>query len=99
MIEGARKAAAAPLEIGKHAIPPLGAQRTEALLEESFVILCALGLGCGSGCGASVKRISSENCAARSNRSHNFFLLCAGDGSPLEPLQPTRERLLLICCR
>jgi len=28
VIEGARKAAAAPLEIGKDAIPPLGAQRT-----------------------------------------------------------------------
>src|SRR5882762_7633517 len=38
VIEGARKAAAAPLEIGKDAIPPLGAQRTEALVEEALVI-------------------------------------------------------------
>ena len=38
VIEGARKAAAAPLEIGEHAIPPLGAQRIEALFEKAFVI-------------------------------------------------------------
>jgi hypothetical protein len=38
VIEGARKAAAAPLEIGKDAIPPLGVQRTEALSEETLVI-------------------------------------------------------------
>ena len=38
VIEGARKPAAAPLEISKHAIPPLGAQRVEPLFEEPFVI-------------------------------------------------------------
>ena len=38
VIEGARKAAAAPLEIGKDAISPLGAQRIEALFEEALVI-------------------------------------------------------------
>src|SRR6202022_5145334 len=38
VIEGAREAAAAPLEIGKDAIPPLGVQRTEAVFEEALVI-------------------------------------------------------------
>src|SRR5206468_7969724 len=38
VIEGARKAAAAPLEIGEDAIPRLGAQRAEALSEEALVI-------------------------------------------------------------
>src|SRR6266404_4325301 len=38
VIEGAREAAATPLEIGEHAIPPLGVQRTEALSEEALVI-------------------------------------------------------------
>jgi hypothetical protein len=33
VVEGARKAPAAPLEIGKDAIPPLGVQRVEALSE------------------------------------------------------------------
>jgi hypothetical protein len=38
VVEGARKAAAAPLEIGKDAITPLGVQRVEALSEEALVI-------------------------------------------------------------
>src|ERR1700730_5419734 len=38
VIIGARKAAAAPLEIGEHAVPPLGAQRVEALFEVALVI-------------------------------------------------------------
>jgi hypothetical protein len=38
MIEGARKAAAAPLEIGQDAIPSLGTQRVEALFEKGLVI-------------------------------------------------------------
>jgi len=38
VIIGARKTAAAPLEIGKDAVAPLGAQRVEALFEEAFVI-------------------------------------------------------------
>jgi|SRR6516165_5026690 len=38
VIEGARKPAAAPLEIGEDTVPPFGAQRREPLLEESFVI-------------------------------------------------------------
>ena len=36
VIIGARKPAAAPLEIGEDAIPPLGAQRIEALFEVSL---------------------------------------------------------------
>jgi hypothetical protein len=38
VVEGAREAAAAPLEIGKDAISPLGAQRIKALLEVVLVI-------------------------------------------------------------
>jgi len=38
VIEGTRKATAAPFEIGKHAVPPLGAQRVETLSEEALVI-------------------------------------------------------------
>jgi len=38
MIIGSRKAAAAPLEIGKDPIPPFGAQRIEPLFKESLVI-------------------------------------------------------------
>src|SRR5438132_7663236 len=38
MIESAREAAATPLEIGKDAVAPLGAQRIEALTEEGFVV-------------------------------------------------------------
>src|ERR1700731_349793 len=38
VIEGARETAAAPLEVGKDAIPPLGVQRTETLSEEALVI-------------------------------------------------------------
>jgi hypothetical protein len=38
VIIGARKAAAAPLEIGEDSVPPLGAQRVEALSEKTFVI-------------------------------------------------------------
>ena len=38
MIEGARKTAASPLEIGEDAIPPLAAQRLDALFKEAFVI-------------------------------------------------------------
>jgi hypothetical protein len=38
VVEGARKAAASSLEIGKDAVPPLGVQDTEALSEEPFVI-------------------------------------------------------------
>jgi hypothetical protein len=38
VIKGAREAAAAPLEIGEHAIPPLAAQRIEPLSEEAFVV-------------------------------------------------------------
>jgi hypothetical protein len=37
-IKGARETAAAPLEIRKDSIPPLGAQRIQALLEEPLVI-------------------------------------------------------------
>ena len=40
VIEGARKAAAAPLEIGEDAVAPLGAQRVEALFEKAFVVHC-----------------------------------------------------------
>src|SRR5258708_8075 len=46
VIEGARKAAAAPLEIGKDAIPPLGAQRTETLSEKALVIHGGPPAGC-----------------------------------------------------
>jgi len=38
VVEGAREAAAAPLEIGEDAVAPLGAQRVEALTEEPLVI-------------------------------------------------------------
>ena len=38
MIEGARKPATAPLEIGKDAITPLGVQCTEAQFEVALVI-------------------------------------------------------------
>jgi hypothetical protein len=38
VIEGAWKAAAAALEIGKDAVPPLGVQDTEAPSEEPLVI-------------------------------------------------------------
>src|SRR5262249_40117849 len=38
VIKGPRKAAAAPLEIGKDAVAPLGAQRIETLFKEAFVI-------------------------------------------------------------
>src|SRR5216684_6147434 len=38
VIEGARKAAAAPFEIGKDAIPPLGAHCVETLSEKALVI-------------------------------------------------------------
>ena len=38
VVEGARKAAAAPLEIGEDPVAPLGAQRIEALFEEAFVV-------------------------------------------------------------
>src|SRR6266446_1408995 len=38
MIEGARKATATPLEIGKDAVAPFRAQRVEALTEEGFVV-------------------------------------------------------------
>ena len=38
MIIGAREAAAAPLEVGKDAISPLGAQLTETRSEEALVI-------------------------------------------------------------
>jgi len=38
MIKGARKPAAAPLEIGEDAVPPLGAQRLQALFEEAVVV-------------------------------------------------------------
>ena len=38
VIKGARKAAAAPLEIGKDAIASLGAQHVEALCEKAFVV-------------------------------------------------------------
>src|SRR3954452_7917109 len=38
VIIGARKPTAAPLEIGEHAVPPLGAQRTETLSEEALGI-------------------------------------------------------------
>jgi hypothetical protein len=42
MIEGARKAAATPLEIGEDPISPFGPKRLEALLEERFVVHCPL---------------------------------------------------------
>ena len=42
VVEGAREAAAAPLEIGEDAVPPLGAQRIEALFEEALVIHAGL---------------------------------------------------------
>jgi len=52
VIEGAREAAAAPLEIGEDAIPPLAAQRTEALFKEAFVIHNGPPAGCRHfGCG------------------------------------------------
>src|SRR5205809_2815627 len=38
VIEGAREAAATPLEIGKGAIPPLGVQSVETLSKEALVI-------------------------------------------------------------
>src|SRR6202007_3243065 len=38
VVIGARKPAAAPLEIGKDAGPPVGVQRVEALLEVALVI-------------------------------------------------------------
>ena len=38
VIEGPRKAAAAPFEIGEDAVAPLSAQRLEALVKEPFVI-------------------------------------------------------------
>src|ERR1700730_12949636 len=38
VIEGARKAAAAPFEIGEDPVSPLGTKRTEALSEEALVI-------------------------------------------------------------
>src|SRR5215469_9736847 len=38
VVEGTRKAAAAPLEVGKGAVPPLCAQPVETLFEEAFVI-------------------------------------------------------------
>src|SRR5690242_9974701 len=38
MIIGPRKAAAAPLEIGKDTVPPFGAQRIEPLFKEALVI-------------------------------------------------------------
>jgi len=38
VVEGPRKPPASPLEIGKDAVPPLGAQRVEALSEEALVI-------------------------------------------------------------
>jgi hypothetical protein len=38
MVEGARKPPAAPLEIGKQTIPPLGMQCVEALSEKALVI-------------------------------------------------------------
>ena len=37
VVNGARKTAAAPFEIGKDAVPTLGAQLRQALLEEAFV--------------------------------------------------------------
>ena len=43
VIEGARKIAAAPLEVGEHAVPSLGAQHLQALSEEPFVIHCRHG--------------------------------------------------------
>jgi len=43
VIKGARKLAAAPLEVGEHAVPPFGAQRLQALSEEGFVIHCQHG--------------------------------------------------------
>jgi hypothetical protein len=50
VIEGAREAAAAPLEIGKHAIPPLGVQLIQALFEKSFVIHPELEVVAVDGC-------------------------------------------------
>jgi hypothetical protein len=38
VVEGARETAAAPFEIGKDTISPLGAQRTETLSEEALVV-------------------------------------------------------------
>jgi hypothetical protein len=38
VVIGARKTAAAPLEIGEHPVPPLGPQRLEALFDEALVI-------------------------------------------------------------
>jgi hypothetical protein len=34
VVIGAREAAAAPLEIGEHAVPPLGAQRVVGFLKK-----------------------------------------------------------------
>ena len=57
VIEGARKAAAAPLEIGEHAVPPLGAQRVEALFEKAFVIHCRYRQQSGPAIGDEAKEI------------------------------------------
>src|SRR5215469_88879 len=38
VIIGTREAAAAPLEIGKHTVPPLAAQHIKAQLKEAFVV-------------------------------------------------------------
>src|SRR6267154_5446407 len=46
VIKGAREAAAAPLEVGKDAIPPFGMQRTETLSEKALVIHGGPPAGC-----------------------------------------------------
>jgi hypothetical protein len=52
MVEGARKAAATPLEVGEDAVPPLRVQCTEALSEEALVIHNGPPAGCRYfGCG------------------------------------------------
>src|SRR5215469_1197521 len=38
MVKGARKAPAAPLQIGEHAVPPFAVQRVETVSEKAFVI-------------------------------------------------------------
>ena len=46
VVEGARKAAAAPFEIGEDPVSPLGTKRTEALSEEALVIHGGSRAGC-----------------------------------------------------
>jgi hypothetical protein len=57
VVIGAWKTAAAPLEIGEGAVPPLGAQRIEPLFE-GFVMHCRCGRQWTRLCGAGTKGIA-----------------------------------------